>query len=318
MVMCEEKKLTPVPLVAKNIRGASPIIAVLWLIGAVITSAYAQDSQLGKRVERKPNLTSDRYEINQTFDGQSFTKDNNIWVYTAEFAETFGMPKSGIDPQLTGIEAAAFRVEDPGYKLCGMGGDIKQCMNQERCMLDVYVDERKHPLPWAYPEQMADWHWRYNSSVFLRMPTEKDGIPMKATARFIPNKVFASASSLHPFVDPSTKKEANFFENSRVDGDGDLTFNFVNVWGYKRQLIAGLTLISLSPGCVSPNESKKQVLYRLESRDGIFSPALKRFLEFTLPATFTQDIKDILKSHSETNMKYFRSLFENKSTTEPK
>lgn len=304
----------------KRNRSMSPIIlfAVSWLIGAVISSACAQESLSAKRVERKPNLTSDRYEINQTFDGQSFTKDNNIWVYTAEFAEIFGMPKNGIDPKLTGIEAAAFRVEDPGYKLCGMGGNVRQCMSQERCMLDVYVDERKHPLPWAYPEQMADWHWRYNSSLFLRIPTEKDGIPVQATARFTPNQVTASASSLHPFADPITTKEAIFLENSRIDGDGDLTFNFVNVLGYKRQLIAGLTLISLSHGCISPNESKRQVLYRLESRDKIFSPPLKRFFEFTLPATFTLHIKDVLKTHSETNMKYFRSLFENKSTTESK
>lgn len=50
--------------------------------------------------QRPRNVTSDRYAVNQAFDGQAFVKDNNFWVYTPSFAETFGMPPEGIDPQL--------------------------------------------------------------------------------------------------------------------------------------------------------------------------------------------------------------------------
>src|SRR6185369_6078553 len=57
---------------------------------------------------RRENVSSNRYDERQTFGGQSFFRDNNLWVYNAGFAETFGMPKSGIDPGLAGIEAAAF------------------------------------------------------------------------------------------------------------------------------------------------------------------------------------------------------------------
>ena len=73
------------------------------------------------------NASSERYEINQTFDGQSYFRDNNSWVVTKEFADTFGMPPSAVDSELKGIEAAAFRIEDSGRPLCGMGGKAENC-----------------------------------------------------------------------------------------------------------------------------------------------------------------------------------------------
>lgn len=293
-------------------------VVIVCLFGAAFTSASAQDAP--RQVDRKPNLTSDRYEINQTFDGQSFHKDNNIWVYNDRFAETFGMPAGGIDVQLEGIEAAAFRVEDAGYRLCGMGRKVEQCMKVERCMLDVYVDERKHPLPWVNPQQKADWHWRYNSSLFLRTPTEKDGIPLKATAEFIPNESLNWTSTLRPFADAATRKEAAYFENSRnarEDGHGG---NFVPVFGYKRQAIAGLTLVSLSQGCGMPNDPRKStpLTFRLESRDSMTGPTLTRFHEFVLPAAFNIRIQEALLAVKEANAQYFRNLLQRRSASEAK
>lgn len=285
--------------------------AALWLLGVVMTNASAQDVIPAQR----SNLSSDRYEINQTFGGEAFWKDNNIWVYNADFAETFGMPKIGIDPQLTGIEAAAFRIEESGYKLCGMGGKADQCMNSNaRCMLDIYIDERKHPLPWVNPEQMADWLRTYNSSLFLRTPTKEHAI-VKATARFTPNKL-ANTASLHPFADPITTKEAIFLENKGEEGEATWTFHAVQVLGYKKQVIVGLTLVSLRQDCLSSIESK-QVEYRLESRDAIFSPPLKTFLTFTLSATFAQQIRLALQAKSEANAQYFRNLLNLKPAAAP-
>lgn len=40
------------------------------------------------------------YEQSQTFKGQSFFKDTNIWVYNANFAEYFGMPEAGIESKI--------------------------------------------------------------------------------------------------------------------------------------------------------------------------------------------------------------------------
>jgi hypothetical protein len=292
--------------------------AMLWLIGSVITDANSQDSIPALR----SNLSSDRYEINQTFGGVAFWKDNNIWVYNAAFAEIFGMPKVGIDPQLTGIEAAAFRIEEPGYKLCGMGGKAEQCMNSSvRCMLDVYIDEQKHPLPWAYPEQVADWYRRYNSSFFLSTPTETESSPAQATARFTPNPNFSGRATLRPFADPVTTQEAIFIEDARkilIDEQGG---DFVPVLGYKRQAMAGLTLLSLSQGCGIPNDPGKSrpITFRLEVRDKLVSGiAIKRLYEFALPTRFNQQIQAVLQAVKEANAQYFRSLLNLKPVTESK
>lgn len=56
------------------------------------------------------NVTFDRYAIHQTFDGQAFPKDDNVWTYTASLVETFGMHADGVAPELKSIEAAGYRL----------------------------------------------------------------------------------------------------------------------------------------------------------------------------------------------------------------
>ena len=298
------KKFLKAVLVKATPQLSTWIASIIFLTASIGHSQNAQPDQL---LGRQRNASSDHYVTNQTFDGQSFFKDGNIWTVTREFADTFGMPPDAIDANLKGIEAAAFRIEESSLKLCGMGGKAENCKSSHRCMLDIYVDERRNPLPWA-TDQKADWHWRYNSSVTLRTASEKDGVAPAKTTSFTPNPVTQHASSLHPFADPATTKEAIYLDNSRIDGDGDLTFNFVNLLGFKRQAIAGLTVVSLSQSCMSPNESKKEVIFRLESRDEIFSPTLKRFHEFVLSSKFTQQLRDALKRQRESEMEYFRYI----------
>ncbi|MDI9334813.1 MAG: hypothetical protein QM533_10600 [Cytophagales bacterium] len=172
------------------------------LVATTLLTAQAQD---------KPrNGASQRYEVNQTFDGTSFLKDNNVWIYTKEFADTFGMPAAGIGA-IQGAEAAAFRVEDTGYKLCGMGGKAENCMNSSRYILDVYIDERKTPLPWA-TDQKADWLGTYNSLHWLRLgekyPEQRNGDLELAPAGALPYKDARYGGALRPYVDPKTKLEA--------------------------------------------------------------------------------------------------------------
>lgn len=260
------------------------------------------------------NAQSDSYMINQTFDRQSFFKDINIWVVTKEFAETFGMRPEMIDPELKGVEAVAFRIEDGGSPLCGMGGKAESCQKPSRCMLEIYVDERKHPLPWV-TDQKADWHWRYNSSVALRTSTEKDGIVSLPDPRFIPNRVFKGNSSLHPFWDKNSGKEAVYFDISYLGGDWA---NASDVLGYKRGVIAGLTLVSFSQWCMSPNAAKRQLVYRLEVREEIMSPTIERFHEFIVPGRFVDQLRSALKAHTEEQLKFLRGVVERASSNQSK
>lgn len=112
------------------------------------TATQAQIPPAQQRLSTPRNSASQRYEVNQTFDGQAFYKDNNVWVYNKEFAELFGMPAKYIE-DVQGVVAAAFRIEDTSYQQCGFGGRIDACRKVEECLLDLYFDESKTPLPWA-------------------------------------------------------------------------------------------------------------------------------------------------------------------------
>lgn len=253
--------------------------------------------------DRARNVLSDRYAINQTFDRQSFSKDNNVWVYTQMFADTFGMPPENIF-ELKGIEAAAFRVEDQGYQLCGLGGKAENCKEEYRCMTDVYVNEKEFPLPWATDNQ-ADWFADYSSLNWLKTPIEKGRTPAAPKGVF---PVIRGVASLHPFADPESKREANYFQNGDAPGDGDLVYNLVPVYGYKRLAIAGLSMISLSYRCDRRNSQKQSVIFRLESRAAIKGDVLKRFHEFHLPEVFQKKIDDRLQVRHERDRTYYKSL----------
>ena len=78
-------------------------------------------------------------------------------------------------------------------------------------MLDIYIDEKKHPLPWA-TDQKADWHWRFNSSVALRTANERDGAPPPQTSSFnIIEKIKASPNGrkTRPSIPSSERSGTN-------------------------------------------------------------------------------------------------------------
>jgi len=306
------------------------VIILLLLMLILPGGAFAQ--------EKKRNVQSDRYIINQTFDGQAFFKDNNVWVYNQKFADTFGMPPEGVYNDLKGIEAAAFRIEDCNYKMCGMGSKTENCKDNYRCVADIYIDETKTPLPWS-TDQKADWLNDYNSLLWLQLPPapktpeeiiidkkEKTimykpnqggrywtPVAKNVIPNIVPNHGFFS---LRPFADPETHREVNWFHNATNDQFDDKgVVSLANIYGYKRQAIAGLTMISLGYNCLGRNDKKTTVTFRLESREEVASPTLKRFHEFQLPNVFLGKIDEVLKVKKAKDEEYYKALL--KSINKP-
>lgn len=56
-----------------------------------------------QRLGTPSNQASQRYEVNQTFDGRVFRKDQNVWAYDKAFADLFGMPEKHIDAVQGGV-----------------------------------------------------------------------------------------------------------------------------------------------------------------------------------------------------------------------
>jgi len=125
----------------KSTLAALACLALVVLLTLNINRAQAET----QKAPPQRNAQSQRYEVNQTFDGQAFDKDNNIWVYTKAFAEQFGMPAQFIEG-IEGAEAAAFRIEDTSYQTCGFGGKEENCKKVEQCLIDLYFYDSKTPL----------------------------------------------------------------------------------------------------------------------------------------------------------------------------
>lgn len=103
----------------------------------------------------------------------TFLKDPNIWVYSKEFAERFGIPTKWVDKNLQGAEAIAFRIEQDAHEICGYGGDINSCHRPVNCMFDIYLkDADGKKLPWVN-HKTSDWRTT-ESNGFLSARSEDD------------------------------------------------------------------------------------------------------------------------------------------------
>jgi hypothetical protein len=271
-------------------------------------SVQAQAPAAQQRLSTERNQSSQRYEINQTFDRQAFFKDNNVWVYNKEFADLFGMPAKYIE-DVQGIAAAAFRIEDTSFQQCGFGGRVDVCRKVEECLLDLYFDENRTPLPWA-TDIKSQWQPAYASMRWLRPldPTEHT----HGTLAVEPAPGIIRNETLHgqmiPFADPVSKREAIFTSNTRVTGDDEAISGSMATIGYTRNFYRTLSVVNLQFGCGS--FVRKQVNIRLDAkRSGAFEAPIAKFNRIVLPEGFVQRIKNLQKAQSDKNAIFYRSLF---------
>jgi hypothetical protein len=263
------------------------VFAIVIGISVMTGNAHADNDTPPPKDFSKP------YVERQTFKGKAFFKDNNDWVYTSAFAKTFGMPLENTYPELKGIEAAAFRIEERSYQDCGLGGKAENCTDEFRCVTDVYIDETKYPLPWATSEQ-SDWLSSYNSLQWLQAPNNDIGYYPKLPEGVRSGSSWPFERSLRPFADPDSHLEATLQENSNTPSLEDVDSNGVAIYGYKRKAIAGLTLLTLDYNCLHRNPEKHTVTFRLDSWE-MFNgrrKVVKRFHEFQLPDVFHRKIDE--------------------------
>jgi len=71
-----------------------------------------------------------------------YTKDDYLWVVTAEFARRFCMPPAFVDASLKGAEAVAFRLAPAPFERCGFGGNKEVCSRGIYLSFEVYYDMR--------------------------------------------------------------------------------------------------------------------------------------------------------------------------------
>jgi hypothetical protein len=282
------------------------------LAGAVFVhlSVQAQTSAPQQRLSTERNSSSQRYEINQTFDRSAFYKDNNIWVYNKEFADLFGMPAKYIEG-VQGIAAAAFRVEDTSYQQCGFGGQESACRKIEECLLDLYFDESKTPLPWA-TDIKSQWLPYYASMRWLRPLNRSErpygNLAIEPKADIVRNET--SSGALVPFADPVTKREAIFTSNQgdAKAGSEEVSGGLLSISGYTRDFYKNLSVVNLQLGCMPFDRTQLNI--RLDAKkSGAYEAPIARFNRIVLPEGFVQRIKSTMQAQSDKNAIFYRSLF---------
>lgn len=296
------------PTMNRNVRAIARWAAgcgSLLLAGAC---AHAQPTQTQPRLSTPSNQSSQRYEINQTFDGRAFYKDNNVWVYTKDFADLFGMPAKYIE-DVQGIAAAAFRIEDTSYQECGFGGQANACRKVEQCLIDLYFDESKTPLPWA-TEIKSQWQPSNASMRWLR-PLNRAERP-HGTLAVEPAPGIIRNETLHgqviPFADPVSKREAIFTTNVNVsESSGWSMSGAMAILGYNRDFYRSLSVVNLRFGCSA--FARKTIDIRLDAKKQVFDPPIAEFNRVKLSEPFVQRIKELQKAQSDKNAIFYRSLF---------
>lgn len=280
------------------------------LLAAVVgcNTVLAQEPVLPQRISKERNGASQRYEINQTFDGQAFRKDNNVWVYTKEFADLFGMPAQYIEG-VQGIAAAAFRIEDTSYQECGFGGRADACRKVEQCLIDLYFDESKTPLPWA-TEIKSQWLPWYSSLQWLRPLSPKERphgmLAIEPAEGVIRNETLHG--QIIPFADPVSKRQAIFTSNAWSSGGEEGISGSMALNGYTRDFYKTLSVVNLQFGCKTMAPGRINV--RLDAKkSGAFDPPIARFNKLVLSEGFVDRINALQKSNSDRNAVFYRSLF---------
>ncbi|MDD5297130.1 MAG: hypothetical protein PHU46_09460 [Rhodocyclaceae bacterium] len=239
------------------------------------------------------------YEKMQTFKGQAFFADENTWIYTAAFAERYGLPKQWVSSKLVGIEAAAFRIV-PGELQCGLTRKREVCRRTTNCLTDVYIDENKYPLPWATDES-ADWRPIGDSFGWLYDP--KTGAPgQNRPPAGIPD---SGVWTLHPWVDKKLKLPVQFTQN--IDTPDPNHWGNALTFAYKRHLPGNLTMVTLGYRCMSRNKRPYTTFILAPENDGHVISA-KRFHEFRLPDEFEQRIDERLADKAKGDEVQYKKL----------
>ena len=288
---------------------ASWIATGILLIHAGLSAQTASPAPAAQqRLSTERNSSSQRYEINQTFDRSAFYKDNNIWVYNKEFADLFGMPAKYIEG-VQGIAAAAFRIEDTSYQQCGFGGQENACRKIEECLLDLYFDESKTQLPWA-TDIKSQWLPYYASMRWLRPLNRSErpygNLAIEPRPDVVRNET--SSGALVPFADPVTKREAIFTSNTSAAGDEDAISGAMSIQGYTKEFYKNLSVVNLQFGCTT--SLRKSINIRLDAKkSGAYEPPIARFNRIVLPEGFVQRIKETMQAQSDKNAIFYRSLF---------
>ncbi len=264
-----------------------PLRLALFL-SALSASAVALEAL--PMLESEPPAAKFSYEARIIRHRGVMDRDPNIYVYTPAFAQRFQMPVQWESKALRGADAVAFRVM-PSYATCGWGGDRQACREDEvRCVLDVYFDQQRNPLPWDPRMPPVELDLSQTSSEFLA----------SAGNRLIrPRSTLPGAGVRVPLTDPQTGKELGWMYWDKSGSSG-----WIGIISYDKNIFNQISMITLSTSCYqAPGELwlTTEVLNRSEVPN---SPQLKH--RVILPDNWQQRVKQAMAASEQRSRAFYR------------
>lgn len=105
-----------------------------------------------------------------------FFKDNNVWVYTSDFAKKFGMPTGWVDDTLQGAEAVAYRVDWGNRRSCANVDGATVCSANATCTLDLYIPKTADITIHSDLPRFNRFHAYEDSFQLLKPQSEEDDL----------------------------------------------------------------------------------------------------------------------------------------------
>ncbi len=213
-----------------------------------------------------------------------FARDPYLWVYNAEFAKDFHMPERWIDPELVGADAVAFRA-DTSFPLCGWRGHPDICMPTNLCLVEIYFNHVKNPLPWNNHVRWTDLQIRNTSIWILNSLRNMNRSESKEGGR------------LSPLVDPNTGNELDW---RYAKGPNAPWFGAPTWLAYDRSAFENYSLIILDTHCPTGEISGFE-LRPFASADR----SEKIFHKVTFPKGWVERLSPIVKKINSAESTFF-------------
>jgi len=220
------------------------------------------------------------------------------------------MPKEWIDPNLKGIEAAAWRKVKTGYVTCGWGGKKELCKEEDAAVLELYLDARKVKLPWAsWTDEFGHMSMRLwvTSSRFLtsqRCERRRDPSPNPLFRRADRQEDCLYNTYRSPFADTQSGAEIHLYAKGIQHGGQG---NSIGIEAYDKNVYPGLAWLQVGYSrSVGLHNAPEATLITLETRDAPLGNTLKIFHKLELPESFDARIKAVLDASRETEREFYK------------
>ena len=264
------------------------LLLPLALFAGVPATGWSQPMEPLEPAQNQPPTYATSYRARILERGGIRDVDPNIYVYSAAFAQRFQMPEEWISDELTGAEAAAFRMV-PAPKSCGWNWDLNNCREDEvMCELDLYFDSNKQQLPWDERAPVAAMNI-HNTSV-LNLYSDA-------------NRLYRPASTENPRASRSAFTNHVTGDELRWQIADSIAVGWVPTFNYDREIFKDISMLTLFTGCGGVKGawlSNKYVYWK----DVRSSPRVAYLVSF--PETWRQRITAALKTQKERDHAFYK------------